>query len=63
MKHTMIKQTTQIVWLCNAFLIGAGAAVNLARSVRAYAREALEDEARGVDPLEPVRKATRTEKP
>jgi hypothetical protein len=63
MKTTMIKQATEIVRLCSAFIIGAGAAVSLARAVRAYVREALEDDARGIDPVETVRKATRTEKP
>ena len=62
MKNTMIKQATEIVRLCSAFIIGAGAAVNLTRQVRAYTREALADDARGVDPLATAEKATRKEK-
>jgi hypothetical protein len=63
MKNTLIKQATEIVWLFNAFIVGAGAAVNLTRQVRAYTREALEDDAKGVDPLATAEKASRTEKP
>lgn len=62
-RHTLIKQVTEIVRLCTAFIIGAGAAVNLTRQVRAYTREAREDDTRGIDPLATVRKATRPDKP